>query len=215
MNDYQAPAQQVQRHFRSHAYSFDDLYEDERLLQRLLRPGIFRRRELALEAVRSYQEPRVLDVGCGSGRVGEHILMAGAREWVGVDFAAEMIDLARRRLERFGDRVELICGDFLEVELSGRFEVTVAVGFFDYIADPRPFLAKIRSLCANQGSVVASFPAWTPLKGPIRKIRYELINHCPIFNYTDHQLHELFAEAGFSRLELRPGRAGYLAWARV
>jgi len=208
-------SQQVQHHFNAHARSFDDLYEDERLLQRLLRPGLFRRRELALEAVRSYQSPRVLDVGCGSGRIGEHILLAGAREWVGVDFAPEMIELARARLARFGERAQLIEGDFLEVELTGRFEVVVALGFFDYIADAKPFLARARALCANQGSLVASFPAWTPLKGPIRKLRYEVINRCPIFNYSKPQLEELFSEAGFTRLELRPGRAGFLAWART
>lgn len=212
MSSSSAPSNQVRQHFRAHAQSFDDLYEDERLLQRLLRPGLFKRRELALEAVRSYQSPRVLDVGCGSGRIGEHILIAGAREWVGVDFAEEMVELARLRLARFGDRAQLIHGDFLECELSGRFEVVVAVGFFDYVADPRPFLAKMRAHTAGRGSLIASFPAWTPLKGPLRKVRYEWIHRCPIFNYTAPQLRELFHEAGYPRLELRPGRAGFLAW---
>jgi SAM-dependent methyltransferase len=207
--------EQVQEHFSAHAHEFDDLYEDERLLQRLLRPGIFRRRELALEAVRAYQTPRVLDVGCGSGRIGEHVLLAGAREWVGVDFAAPMLALARERLERFGERARLIEGDFLTCTLDGRFEVLIAVGFFDYIADPAPFLARMRSLCLPHASLVASFPAWTTLKGPLRKLRYEWINRCPIYNYTATRLEELFAQAGFEQLELRPGRAGFLAWARA
>ena len=165
--------------------------------------------------MRSHQSPRVLDVGCGSGRIGEHILMAGAREWVGVDFAAPMLALARERLTRFGDRLTLIEGDFLSCQLEGRFEVLVAVGFFDYIADPMKFLTRMRSLCAPHASLVASFPAWTPLKGPLRKLRYEYINRCPIYNYTASGLDQLFAQAGFERLELRPGRAGFLAWARA
>ena len=41
------------------------------------------------------------------------------------------------------------------------------------------------------GTVVASFPRWTWTKGPIRKVRYEMINHCPIFDYTEQQLREL------------------------
>ena len=57
---------------------FDDLYEDERPLVRLLRPGLFRRRELAAETVAARRSPRVLDVGCGSGRIGEFVLDAGA-----------------------------------------------------------------------------------------------------------------------------------------
>jgi len=202
--------QQVQEHFREKARSFDDLYEDERAVQRLLRPGLFRRRELALEAVRSHQAPRVLDVGCGSGRIGELILRDGAREWVGVDFSEPMLALAEQRLERFGDRVRIVHGDFLEVTPSGPYDVVVAVGLFDYLPEPDVFLARMAELCAPGGSLVASFPAWTPLKGPLRKVRYEWINRCPIFNYTEPELEQLLREAGFARSEIRRGRAGFL-----
>src|SRR5690242_13111094 len=97
--------QRVRNRFRTKARQFDDLYEDERLLVRLLRPGLFRRRQLAVDAVRSYQSPAVLDVGCGSGRIGEFALEAGAGRYVGVDFAEPMIELAQERLARFGERV--------------------------------------------------------------------------------------------------------------
>ncbi|MDE3070094.1 MAG: methyltransferase domain-containing protein [Acidobacteriota bacterium] len=202
--------QQVQQHFTAHARAFDDLYEDERALQRLLRPGIFRRRELALAAVRSYEAPRVLDVGCGSGRIGELILQAGAREWVGVDFSEPMLALAARRLERFGDRARIVHGDFLGATLAGPFEVVVAVGLFDYLPGPQSFMGRMAELCAEGGSLVASFPAWTPLKGPLRKVRYEWVNRCPIFNYSEPQLRALLGEAGFARTEVARGRAGFL-----
>ena len=58
------------------------------------------------------------------------------------------------------------------------------------------------------GSVVASFPRWTWTKGPIRKLRYEVINNCPIFNYTRDGLVELLA--AFSNIEIRPGKSGFL-----
>src|SRR5437660_6348717 len=98
--------QRVRRRFRERAQQFDDLYEDERPLVRLLRPGLFRRRQLAAETVRGYSEPRVLDVGCGSGRIGEFVLEAGASHYLGIDFAEPMIELARGRLERFSSRTE-------------------------------------------------------------------------------------------------------------
>ena len=47
---------------------------------------------------------------------------------------------------------------------------------------------------------------WT--KGPIRKLRYEVINNCPIFDYTRDGLMELFA--AFTNLEIRPGKSGFL-----
>ena len=63
-------------------------------------------------------------------------------------------------------------------------------------------------LIAPGGSVVSSFPRWTWAKGPIRKLRYEVINNCPIYDYTRDGLMELFA--GFTNVEIRPGKSGFL-----
>src|ERR1700733_9885948 len=104
MHDSTAAPERVRTRFEERAQQFDDLYEDERWLVRTLRPGLFRRRQLAVETVTAYPNPRVLDVGCGSGRIGEFVLEAGASHYVGVDFSEPMIDLARARLNnRFAD----------------------------------------------------------------------------------------------------------------
>jgi SAM-dependent methyltransferase len=210
-----AAPQRVRNRFRSKAQQFDDLYEDERLLVRLLRPGLFRRRQLAVETVASYEEPRVLDVGCGSGRIGEFVLEAGASRYVGVDFSEPMIEMARTRLAGFGDRVELLTDDFLTAPLAGQFDAILAVGLFDYLPDPAVFLRRMFELSAPGASVVGSFPAWSPVKGPIRKVRYEWIGDCPIFNYDRPGLQRLFTAAGFDRVDIQaPGRSGFLVRAR-
>ena len=72
---------QVREHFRRKAFSFDHLYDEEHALQRLLRPGLFNRRELAVSIAREYDAPSVLDVGGGSARVGEFMLDAGASRY--------------------------------------------------------------------------------------------------------------------------------------
>src|SRR5579875_2504675 len=182
-----APAR-VRERFRTHARQFDDLYEDERPLVRLLRPGLFRRRQLALRTVREYSSPRVLDVGCGSGRIGEHVLEAGAGDYLGIDFSEPMIELARERLGRFDGRVTLVAADFLSAEIPGRYDVVLALGLFDYLPNPQVFVRRMFDACAPNGCVVASFPRFSPVKGPIRKIRYEKINDCPIFNYSRREL---------------------------
>jgi SAM-dependent methyltransferase len=206
-----AAPQRVRKRFRAKAQEFDDLYEDERFLVRLLRPGLFRRRELAVDTVRSYSEPGVLDVGCGSGRIGELVLEAGTSRYLGVDFSEPMIDLSRRRLGRFGSRVELVCGDFLEVPIDGRFDVVLALGLFDYLPDADRFARRMFELCSDGGCLVGSFPTWSPVKGPIRKVRYEWIGDCPIFNYSRDGLQALLRDAGFEAVEiLSPGRSGYL-----
>src|SRR5579864_8246244 len=138
-----AAPQRVRNRFRTKAQQFDDLYEDERPMVRLLRPGLFRRRQLAVETVSGHDNPRVLDVGCGSGRIGEFVLEAGAEQYVGVDFAEPMIELAQARLARFGDRVQLLIDDFLSVPLAGDFDVILALGLFDYLANPQDFLTRM------------------------------------------------------------------------
>jgi 2-polyprenyl-3-methyl-5-hydroxy-6-metoxy-1,4-benzoquinol methylase len=198
----------VREHFRKKAFSFDHLYDEEHALQRLLRPGLFNRRELALEVARNYDAPSVLDVGGGSGRIGEPMLEQGAARYVDIDLSNTMLDLARERLARFGEKVELVQADFLTAELAGPFDVVLALGYFDYIENAAAHIARIGELCS--GSAIASFPRWTWTKGPIRKLRYEVINNCPIFDYTGDELRRLFADAGFARTELREGKSGFL-----
>jgi SAM-dependent methyltransferase len=198
----------VREHFRKKAFSFDHLYDEEHALQRALRPGLFNRREFALEVAREHDAPRVLDVGGGSGRLGELFLDQGASRYVDVDLSDSMLDLARERLERFGDKVTLIQGDFLETPIPGSYDVVLAMGYFDYIENAPAHVKRIGELLAPGGSVVASFPRWTWTKGPIRKLRYEVINNCPIFDYTRDGLMQLFA--GYSSVELRPGKSGFL-----
>ena len=210
-----AAPQRVRNRFREKAHQFDDLYEDERPLTRLLRPGLFRRRQLAADTVRAYSAPRVLDVGCGSGRIAEFVLEAGAGHYVGIDFSEPMVDMSRARLERFGERVELMLGDFLEAEISGSFDVVLGLGLFDYLPDPHHFSRKMFELCAPGGSLVASFPTWSLIKGPVRKVRYEWIGDCPIFNYSHRELDLMLGASGFEQVEiLSPGRSGYLVRAR-
>ena len=38
-------------------------------------------------------------------------------------------------------------------------------------------------------------PALELAQGPVRKLRYEVINNCPIFNYTERELRFLFGSA--------------------
>ena len=215
MPSSQAAPERVRSRFRAKARAFDDLYEDERVLVKLLRPGLLRRRRLAVDTVRSYERPRVLDVGCGSGRIGELVLEAGPDHYLGIDFSEPMLKLARARLERFGHRVKLVEGDFLTTAAVGPFDVILALGLFDYLPEPQRFTDRMFELCAPGGCVVGSFPAWSMVKGPVRKVRYEWIGDCPIFNYTREQLERLFRDSGFARVEiLTPARSGFLVRAR-
>jgi SAM-dependent methyltransferase len=174
----------------------------------MLRPGLFNRRELAVETARDHDAPSVLDVGGGSGRIGELILAEGASRYVDIDLSDTMLDLARDRLERFGEKVELVQGDFLTTPLGGLFDIVLALGYFDYIQDAAAHTRRIGEVCS--GSAVASFPRWSWTKGPVRKLRYEVINSCPIYDYDREGIRRLFDEAGFATITIRQGRSGFL-----
>jgi SAM-dependent methyltransferase len=82
---------------------------------------------------------RVLELGIGSGRVAELVLdtLPDAR-LAGVDGSAAMLDLARDRLARFGERVELIeCGfeelDRVAIDLG--FDAAVSVQALHHLDD--------------------------------------------------------------------------------
>jgi release factor glutamine methyltransferase len=84
--------------------------------------------ERCLEFLRGLDEPRVLDVGVGSGAVAlaiadEH---PGARV-VGVDQSADALALARENVERLaaGDRIRLVEGDLLG-GVEGTFDLVVS-----------------------------------------------------------------------------------------
>jgi trans-aconitate 2-methyltransferase len=78
----------------------------------------------------------VLDAGCGSGRVTKLIfdLVPDGRV-VGVDGAPSMVEVAREQLAPFGDRVELIVSDLLELELDEVADALFSNATFHWILD--------------------------------------------------------------------------------
>ena len=61
---------------------------------------------------------RVLELGCGTGRLMLPILEAGATA-VGLDREPAMLEVARERLAGYGDRARLVAGDMCRFDLEG------------------------------------------------------------------------------------------------
>jgi ubiquinone/menaquinone biosynthesis C-methylase UbiE len=186
------------RYFEKRAEAFDRLYTRKSLGTRLLRRGPRRSRELAVSVVARRPSPSVLDVGCGPGRVAEAVIEAGVATYAGVDFSPHMLRLARDRLDRF-DSVELLEGDFLDLDIPRRFDVVLALGLFDYLEEPGPAAEWMRARCS--GTLVATFSRRDRIKTPIRRIHYELVHRCPIFFYTEADAEAMLIAAGFSSVE--------------
>ncbi len=198
---------QVQTYFRRSAVPFDSLYaEDEmsplnRYLNRRFRSDIYRRYLLTLDHVKRVGAKSVLDVGCGSGRYGQALAEVGVEHYLGIDFSPEMIDLARQntaQIRHEGKRFDFKVEDFMDFETDETFDVVVAMGVLDYVADPPAMLRKMREV-ANTSAVV-SFPSISAWRTPIRKARYR-IKQCPVYFYDRPGIEDLTEKAGFAGSE--------------
>lgn len=192
----------VRDYFNREAARFDAIYDrrkpwTQRVVDRLFRGVVVERFRLICNLAPGSDAWSVLDVGCGSGRYAIALARAGARRVVGVDVATVMIDLARSEAERAGvdQRCTFLTGSFLDVEITERFDVVVATGYFDYLEDPLPHLQKMLAL--SKGRVFASFPKRWEYRVPVRKVRFALERGFVRF-YSRRELHAL---AGATLLE--------------
>jgi ubiquinone/menaquinone biosynthesis C-methylase UbiE len=210
----QSDPEMVERYFHNSAPQFDALYDETRdfsfYVNRLFRSALYKRVQITLDELRERQDYSVLDVGCGSGRNAFLFERAGASRVVGVDFARGMIDLAEQRKasQMLNGRCEFICADVFSHKFSGKFDVVVALGVFDYTKDPRELLSRMIKLSANK--VIGSFPCPSLFRAPFRKFRYTLKN-CPVYFFSRRELRGICADVGLREYKLVPcSRAGHI-----
>lgn len=81
-------------------------------------------------------DERVLDAGCGSGRVTAELLKAFPRARVtAVDASQNMVDEARKTLATFTDRVAVERMDLLDLAAEQSFDVVFSTAVFHWIKD--------------------------------------------------------------------------------
>ena len=208
--------EQVREYFDTRVADYDAFYEEPssfgRWFNRVFRQPVYQRRDQVLTLARRYGCKSVLDVGCGSGRNTVWWARQGIEELFGVDVAAEMIEKASLVAAQAGvaDRCRFELGDFIRQEPTRKYDMVVACGVFDYVQDALGFLRHMARFADRV--VYGSFPGWTLVRSPLRKIRYAL-RGCPTHFYRRSELERLFAAVGFGPIELLHSSAGHLAWA--
>ncbi len=201
----------IQRYFREQAAQFDSIYEGKgafgRWLDRTFRASIFVRYALTFEHAGDVTGKRVLDIGCGSGRYAVEFATRGAAEVVGIDLSQEMVALAKQDAARHGveDRCHFQVGDFWTYTPAQPFDIVIAMGVYDYLAEPEPWVQ--RMMAASRGKWMASFPKWDLIRAPIRRWRYKLRN-CPVYYYTYERTEEILRNCGLTKYVIKdiPGR---------
>jgi 2-polyprenyl-3-methyl-5-hydroxy-6-metoxy-1,4-benzoquinol methylase len=201
----------VERYWTERARSFDRLYDLpplERLLNHVFRRGIYQRYDCTFRYAGDVTGKRILDAGCGSGRYAAEFARRGAAEVVGIDFASDMLALAEARVAEEGaaDRVRFVRGEFGAFEDEQPFDITIGIGFFDYMADPLGTLRHMREL--TRGRVMGSFPARQFPRAQLRTRRYAR-RGVTITYYTREGLERLGRDAGFGSVQVIPLSAGF------
>jgi len=197
----------VRRRFERDAQSFDAIYRLERSpfwrwVNTTFRKAVFERYTITFEQAGDVTGKKILDVGCGSGVYSVDFARRGARRVVGIDLSTNMLELARQEAEqhRVADRCEFIQADFLELDLEDRFDISIAMGVFDYVPDQVTFLRKMVAL--TTGKVIVAFPSRSLLREPARRLRYKLAGKGDIYLYSQDDVERIAREAGLRDKEI-------------
>ncbi len=204
----------VETFFTKGADAFDSIYSGKkawwsRLLDKALRQDIYLRHEATVDLLGDVRGKKILDIGCGSGRLALDLAARGALV-TGVDFSEPMIAMANK----FADGIELEgsvdfqVGDFLTMPIDESFDAVTALGFFDYTEDSMPYLERARGL--TTGKLVGSFPKRWSYRTPLRKVRLKILG-CPVFFFSRSDLDDMFTRSRFNvtRVDVLPN--SYLA----
>lgn len=207
----------VRVHFQDIAKEFDAIYDDDinlikRTINKIFRGAVRKRLALTVQEC-GKNKKEVLDIGCGSGRLSLSLAENGLNV-TGIDYSSEMINLANRYLKTCKENlnnelnIEFICCDFLKDFKSKKpYDITIALGVFDYIKDPLPFMKKITELTKEK--TIISFPAKYSLHTPVRKI-WLYTKKCPAYFYTEEKIAFIYNSVGISNYQIIKTPSSYL-----
>jgi 2-polyprenyl-3-methyl-5-hydroxy-6-metoxy-1,4-benzoquinol methylase len=198
----QQTGQQVQNYFERCAERFDSFYREEEkrnLFQQAAhvvfrKPGLVRRFQATIDALGDVKGKSILDVGCGSGLYAIYFAQRGA-DVTGLDFSANMIELAERNARDEGCAIPFLLQDFLSYNPGRLFDDLLMIGVFDYVPEENraTYLEKAAGLAREK--VVATFPKRFTPQMPIRYYWLKKQN-CPVYFYRAKQVEALGARFG-------------------
>jgi len=190
---------------------FANYYKKPSWFDKMFRKAVFVRTAVALNTIKEFDKPSILDIGSGPGVNSVTWLKnSNASFLLGLDFAQNMVDYARKNAdaEGVGDRCKFVQGDFFTYDFKGdKFTVSVAAGVVDYIKDTAAFMKRIDE--ASTGAFVISWPE-KGLRMALRRYRYTT----PVYHYNEADIRRLHEGLAIKSLEIIPMQGGRMSVAR-
>ena len=160
---------------------------------------------------------RVLEIGCGAGRLGAALKARQSAEVVGVEFNEGAAAAARQRLDR------VVVGDIEQMEpgfTAGSFDCVVCADVLEHLERPDRVLRRLRDWLAPNGKLIASIPnarhhsvVGGLLEGNWTYERAGLLDNTHLRFFTRLDIERLLYRCGFaiSDLGIVPG-PGHEEW---
>ncbi len=216
----------VKNYFEDIAQEFDNIYDNEgtlitKITNKLFRKSLYERIPISLEECGDIKDKTIIDIGCGSGRLCYLLAKENASKVVGVDYSQQMIDIAKEFVKKkdLEEKIQFECVDFfVKYETKEKFDISIALGVFDYLQNPEKFLDKIKRVTKEK--IIVSYPAKYAFQAPIRKV-WLYSRKCPVFFYTEPQLQRIYENAGLKEIKIMKTPlnslipTGYVVSARV
>jgi len=194
---------QVARFWNNIAAEFDSIYTGNnksavaRALDKFFRKDIYQRFDWVMQKSGDVHGKTICDIGCGSGRFVDEFAKRGARHVTGVDVAPDMLKLARELVVQHGvaNQCDFFHSDVLNWKTNQKFDLTIAIGFWDYIMEPPERLRIIRGMTNEK--FLSAWPRFWTWRMPVRKVRLHLIRGFPVYFFRKPQVYRMIEEAGF------------------
>jgi trans-aconitate 2-methyltransferase len=150
-------------------------------------------------------DERVLDAGCGTGRISEQLLgRLPHGKLIGLDADAAMIDGARNRLARYGDRVDLVVADLLApLPIGEPVDAVFSTAAFHWIKDHQRLFDNLAAVMRPGAQLVAQFGGGANIATVLAAIRAAGDDwEGPWCYATIEETEERLRRAGFTELKV-------------
>jgi len=192
----------VAQYWNDIAQDFDAIYTGQnksafaRALDQWLRRDIYERFDWVMRKSGDVTGKTICDIGCGSGRFVASLAKRGAKRVMGVDVAPEMLKLARELAMKEGvtANTDFAQMDVIDWNRSDVFDETIAIGFWDYFADPTERLRIIRTMTRER--FLSAWPRLWTWRAPVRKVRLTALG-CPVYFFSRPEVYKYLEATGF------------------